>query len=180
VSAQVLREQVLAPTLDAIALNARQHRLFFNPTVEADSMVEHLQALARTATPEQAPHVEALLLLVRDAVVANTAEGGRQRVAAGAADGLLSEAHRCQRQPRAAAPTVKGTAALLRGPLDVLGRSADYVTPKARASAAAEVAAVIDATPVALLVGTSLRHELGVRKFTLLGQLVAEKTGVRS
>lgn len=76
--------------MDAQAANARQDRVLYDPSPETDSALEHLLAIAKTATPEQRPHIRALIRCLGEARHLNAAEREHERAAAAVADPVSS------------------------------------------------------------------------------------------
>lgn len=172
VPSSLIRDRVLAPAMDARAENLRQARLISNPSPEIDSITEHLTELARTTTPAQRPHVRALLELVRDLATSNHAEGETQTTIAGVVDHLASDLRKAETLDRSGELGVKAIARRLRLPLEDLVNGKRPDSRKVVAARAAVNAVLREVPGVYLLDNASLRHELGVTRYTLLCELV--------
>jgi CHAT domain-containing protein len=175
VPSSLLRDRVLNPTMDARAHNLHQARLIANPTPEIDSIVEHLAAIAETATDTQRGHVLELLRLVRDLAASNHAEGTRQQTVAGVVDRLAADLRRHETTARTSFG-VQQLARALRKPLETIvnargAGSAKYVT------AVRQIEDVLRMVPAThLLDNVSLRHELGVAKYDALTRIIDGRT----
>lgn len=164
--------QVVTAAMESIARNREQHQIAFNPDDEVNSLVEHIREIARTATPEQRPHVHALFDLIRSLCESNHAELRCERFIAAAADAMTDPGW-----------TVKRAARELRDPLATLCNP--ILPEQMKADALTEVRRVIRACPRDLLVtGDTIKpalcHELRVRKSTTLWTLLAEPQAVTS
>lgn len=174
-SAAVARRDLLEPTLDAKALNQHQQRIVANPSPECDSLVEHISAVARTATPEQRDHLYAIARLLNDLAHANHAEGECERMVAGAADQLVTDLRDDELNHTVKDRlTAKSIARRLRGPLTVLA-SPTFASAAALVEAIRVVDDVLARASTGLLLSVAVRHELGVAKFTLLSELHASR-----
>lgn len=175
VPSSLIRDRVLNPVMDARGENLCQQRLINNATPEIDSIVEHVAALIRTATDRQRPHLRALLELVRDLAQSNTREGAAQTSVAGVVDQLAADLRRSETTGHTEFG-VQQLARALRRPLETIVNakrddSARYVT------AVRQIGQVLDMVPAAhLLDNASLRHELGVTKYTRLCELIRERS----
>lgn len=174
VPSSLVRDRILNPVLDARAENLRQARLIANASPEVDSIVEHVREIARNATPGQRGHLGALLLLVRDLAQSNAAEGNREAGVAGVVDQLASDLRRHE----TSTPLGMGAQDLarrLRGPLGILAnpRAAGGTKYVAAVRAIEDVLAVVPSCH--LLDNVTLRHELGVRKYSGLCDLIRER-----
>lgn len=176
VNADVLNARVVDPLLDARALNLQQQRLIHNASPEVDSLVEHVRELARTVTVEQREHLAAILDLVRDLAESNTTEGDLQRAVVGAAEEMAHEA--LDRRVRDALG-VKAIANTLREPLGVIAHP-DQHPAAAFMSAVDVVYDVLARVPAEKLTARSVCHELGIRKYTALVELVNNRQAART
>lgn len=175
VPSALIRDRVLHPVLDARAENLQQRRLIHNPSEETDSIVEHLAELARTCTPEQRPHLRAVLDLLRELAVSNVREGQGQQTIAGVVDTLAADLRKHETLDRSGDLGVKSIARRLRKPLEDLVNSRSP-SSKAVVEARAAVDAVLREVPSAYLIGNvSLRHELGVTRYTRLVELIQDR-----
>lgn len=82
--------------MDAQAANARQDRVLYDPSPETDSALEHLLAIAKTASTEQRPHIRALIRCLGEARHLNAAERQHERAAAAVADPVSSVHEFCK------------------------------------------------------------------------------------
>jgi hypothetical protein len=168
-SAQIIREHILAPALDGIARNHRQTRIIVNPTPEIDSIVEHVTELIRTAVPAQRPHLAALIGLCRDLLAENRAEGELERSVAGAADRLavdLARAATVGQKPLGA----RSAARELRAPLANLANP--IIQGTARDTALAAVRGVVARSTRDNVLSNTVRHELGPKRYQLLADII--------
>lgn len=148
-------------TLDAQALNGRQHRALYDPSAEIDSVAEKILALRRFDVPDHA--IRELLLNVRDILAMNASERHAEHDVQGAVD-------RVRRTPDLIGIlTIKTLARELREDLAVLsGTGGDRIT------AALRLNDTIRRTPRDRLLSQSLRHELGANRHDLLTTLVGQ------
>lgn len=150
--------------LDAIAHNLNQDRLIANPSTEVDSLVEHLAVLNRTSLPEQRPHIAAIVTIVKGLLNSNRLELGCTQHIAGTADEL---------QVRGVKPLAKKAVAReLRDPLANLLRS-KLIGPTRVQQAMDIVADVCSRSSRANVLSVAVRHEIGVKRYSLLTELVA-------
>lgn len=174
VPSSLIREQVLNVALDARGENIRQQRLLHNPaTPGADSFVEHLAALRRTATPRQRPHLRALLKLTRDLARSNAAEGRCETQIAGVVDQLAADLRRAETRsmPRLGASDAE-LALRLRRPLDTI-LSARRRNGKAYVTAIAAVRDVARSVGrETLIANATLRNTLGLARYDALVRIV--------
>jgi hypothetical protein len=161
---------VISAALEGIARNREQHRIAFDPDNEINSLVEHIREIARTATPEQRPHVHALFRLIRDLCESNHAELRCERFIAAAADAMADPGW-----------TVKRAARELRDPLAVLCNP--IIGEQAKERAREDVRRVVRLCPRDLLVlgddvRPSLVNEIRTRKATALWPFLCEPQAV--
>lgn len=176
VPSSLIREQVLNVALDARGENIRQQRLLHNPTTPgADSFVEHLAALRRTATPRQRPHLRALLKLTRDLARSNAAEGRCETQIAGVVDQLAADLRRAETRsmPRLGASDAE-LALRLRRPLDtILSARRRNRNGKAYLDAIAAVRDVARSVGrETLIANATLRNTLGLARYDALVRIV--------
>lgn len=167
-TSRCMRDRFLHPAMDARALNLDQERLFFNPTPEVDSLLEHLTAAGMNPAARAA-----CLDVIRRLVAANRAEGEAERQLAGAADRLAVELRTAESEGLGA-PSAKRLAALLREPLGVIAK------PPAEdglrfVAAVRQVDTAIRETPESVLLSSTVEHELGPGRFALLRRLHASR-----
>lgn len=136
--------------MDAQALNAAQDRALFNDTPEADSALEHAHFLLRTANDSQRPHAAALVRLLGEIRSANQRERVMERVAAGMADPVRNVHDYCN--------TVRPLLADLMNP----------ACHKRHGQLVDDLREVFARTRPGSRRSISVRHLLGVRKFTRL------------
>lgn len=175
-SLNVLQRTVLNPLLDAQARNDEQHLALFDPSPEADSLIEHLSRLSRLKG-EDRENVRAAMLLALRVGKSNRAERDYERTATGAADAMVREVN--GPETMRSALSVKSIARALREPLRTIsthGGGASAVPFDATLS----VARVIQRVPADLLLAPAVRRELGERKFAVLRSLVSQQPGIGS
>ena len=174
VSALVLRSGFVEPGMDGIACNQAQSRIVFDPSPEVDSLVEALVAMRDGVDPGELLTAERLLV---ELLRVNRAEGDIWRAVTGRADALACELHRLE--VTGAAPCGLATRALanaLRAPLGVL--CAPIVDPIAAADAVRAVDRVTAVLPRERIVGGSLEHQLGGRRYRRLVELFDRRDAV--
>lgn len=154
--------------LEARACNLLQGRLLFDPSPEADSLLE-LPAVARGEGASERL-VALMASLCRRVIASNGAEGQAELELAGLLDG---HAARQRRLPAADRLTVKAIAARVRGPLAVLVDPAAH-DGVAYYRACCAVRDVVAACPPEQLLSPALAHELRGRKHALLGRLARD------
>lgn len=155
--------------LDGLVHNQDQARLIANPTVEVDSLVDHLTVLARTSMPEQRRHIRAALDIARRLHESNQLEAACERHIAGAADRAADELELIT----ASGVAPMGRRRVARALRDPLANLCNPVIRGARRQAAMD--AVVDVcrrSTRANVLSTTVRHELGVKRFSLLTELV--------
>lgn len=88
-TAGAIRKHLLNEAMDARAHNMDQARLLWNPTPEADSLLEYLHEI-RDAVPVEV--MSKMLTLIRQLVESNQVEGEHERRLAGFADQMAQYA----------------------------------------------------------------------------------------
>lgn len=168
-TAAVIRRDYLEPSLDALALNDAQDRLIQNDTPEADSLIEHLAALAPVVRETRA--VPNLISLFDQAIELrdwNRSEGRCVRTVSGNADTLVTDLRTLELSGRGTPRRAKAIARELREPLRVL---ADRIAGDARdesVEAGIRLGEIIARTPSAQLFSPAVLRELGSAKAACL------------
>lgn len=140
--------------MDAQAVNAVQAREIFNPTPETDSALEHAEFLLRTANDVQRPHAAALVTALRRVYRLNDEERDHERRAAGIADdvnGRVSNVHELVRLVR-----------------PILSDLANVMLERKHGARRADLRDIFARADERTLRSVSIRHLLGVRKYTRL------------
>jgi hypothetical protein len=176
-----MTERVIALVLDAQSLNAHQQRLNLHQERLIGRAAGLIARMKRTGLDErQCKLVDEAVGLIREfwrsnlsEREANEAERECQRTLAGIIDAL-------PQSPSQRGWTVKRAARVLRAPLGDLCNP--LVTGARREAALAIVDDFVATAPAHLLAVScvSLRHELGVSKFSRLHELIAERMAVAS
>lgn len=164
-----LRNAVLEEQITGQAINREQDHHLVNRTPEIDSLGEILLELARNSTGRRRRLALEGLRLVKQVRRLNDAELGCEQRTAGLAEQLSPQLLAARRRW-----SIKRLAAELRPLL------ADLANPLVRGDAQqrrmTRLVTIVAEAPAASLRSVALRHELGVRKFTLLQQLL-DQTG---
>lgn len=166
-AAEIVRDDVLMPALDARALNTDQALLIANPSPEVDSLEEYVRSLDG-AVHQQV--MTALLGLCRRLADSNDEEGEIEREIAGTSERLAAQLYttRGRSQPLG----VRKVANQLRAPLNVLEKPREF-DGIAYFQASCAVRVLIEQMPTDRLLSDWMRKELGRTKFELLVRLAA-------
>lgn len=164
-TAATVKREVLDPSLEGIALNLQQERLVCNPSPEVDSLVEHINALART-DPGRASD---MMRLLTQLVASNQLEREQWRKPAGFAD--RTARHLRDTELNGGGPRgvpARQIATTFRDPLDAFAAARD------RATVLQVVAAIrlLTTVPADQLLAPAVLHNLGKAKGRLLEQIV--------
>lgn len=166
-----IRNSVLEQAITGQAVNREQDRRLVNATPEIDSLAEILAAIGTSTTGRTRALAAEGLRLVKTIRDLNDSEHACEHAIAGHAERLA------QINARTPAWTIKRLAAELRPVL------ADLQNPMLgtarREQRFTRLAEIIGQAPAENLRSVWLRHELGVRKFSLLQEAV-ERVGARS
>ncbi len=173
VTAGVVRDVFLFPSMDARAANIEQRRLLFNSSPEPDSLFEHLELLRSGESRSW----RALIAITTDLSASNSIEGDHELGIAGAADQLATDLRDRELNGNAPVPlAAKAIARRLRGSLTSLSQPAG-IPATDLLKAATTIAETIRRVPRLQLLSPAVAHELGRRKYELLCELVdSEKT----
>lgn len=172
-TAATIKRTVLEPSLDALALNGAQARLIQNDTPEADSVIEHLAALAPIVRETRAvPNLVQLFdqtISLRDW---NRSEGDRVRVVTGHADGMVTDLRTLELSGSGGASplTAKALVRALRAPLRMIAEPS-LGDPRAWVDAGRQVGEILARTPEAQLFHPAVTRELGKAKAAALREL---------
>lgn len=146
-------------TLDCIAINDKQRRLFANPSPERDSLFEHLQYLRTKYAIRDEDALPAFQAL-RELIELNDAELHGEQEVVGLTDAVLRAEHAaCRPMLADTAPSIKRLASMLRPHLSVLAAPAGHSASRLVAARRA-VTDIVRTTPAPRLQSSSLRHEL--------------------
>lgn len=167
-----ITNQALEEQLTGMAVNRNQDRQLANRTPEIDSLAEILLAIHSAESPTvRRQLVVAGLDLIRQIRELNDVEHGCEQRTAGLAQQITPQLAAARRRW-----TIKRLAAELRPLLaDLANHMVHGDTQKDRL---ARLATIVAEAPQENLRSVALRHELGVRKFTLLQELL-DQTAVR-
>jgi hypothetical protein len=147
----------LASLLDAQVENEQQHLIVFNPSPEADSLVEHVVSLVRDGTDPVAA-AERITPLLNQLVASNQRERAHQHDAARPLDNLTSFLHVHGHRGL----SVKDAERRLRAPLKTIRAARTEVVDGTRFfHASCQVKDVICELPTDTLRGKTLRERLG-------------------
>lgn len=164
-TSDLIREQLLAPSMDATALNDQQAAMIVNGTPQIDSLVEHLIAALHGERTDE--HLRAALGIVGRIQAANRAEGACERRISGAADDLartFRDAELNGGQPA----KMWSAKRVNRETRDALSVLLNPVLTGQHEDALAAVVAVVAACPRDVLLSERTLHELQPRKFRRL------------
>lgn len=166
-AAEIIRDDVLIPVLDARALNTDQALLIANPSEEVDSLEEYVRALDGAVHPRV---VSGLLALCRRLAESNDEEGEIERAIAGTSERLAAQLYRTRGKSQPLG--IRKVANQLRTPLGVLAKPREF-DGIAYFKASCVVRDVIEQMPADRLRCDWMRNELGRAKFELLVRLAA-------
>lgn len=161
IAAAAVQRDGLAPALDVVAIGLAEHRVFYDPSEERDSLLELLPAVVPAST-RQSGRGRAFVGLLREGMELNSVQTHRGRDVAGFLDSLATDLRAAERTPG-----VKAIAREVRDPLralaDLPGEDLARVVGAVRA-----IDSVLDRAGPARALGRSVEHELGVRAYALL------------
>ena len=165
-TAATVKRQVLDPALEGIALNRQQERLVYDPSPEADSLAEHINALASQHPAECAE----MMRLLTQLVASNQLERAEWAKPAGFGDEQVRHLRRAELDGGSQAVPTREVARALRGPLDALAEICDRVSVE-QAAVAMSLAVRL---PESQLLAPNVRRELGDRRTDRLARLKAQ------
>ena len=176
ITAAVAREQFLEPAMDARACNLEQERLVFDPSPQDDSVLEHLRGLAELADCDaERTHVLGLTTVTQQIAVSNMAEGTFELRISSTADDVSRWLRDRELNQDGAVLGSKDIARALREPLRTLTSPRPGVWDLVDAVRAVDE--VLARVPSTQALSSTVRYELGERKFALLEQLVMRREG---
>lgn len=175
ISAGTVAREGLDPAMDSVAVGLAEHRVFFNPSEEPDSLFELLPELV---DPRKSAEGRRFVALLRECCELNATQTGRGRAAAGFLDGLVTDLRDIELNRAEERGTMAGraVAAAVRDPLRTLaGLDPDDLA--AVVDAVRAVDRVLGSTPRAQALSREVQHQIGVRAFELLSELSHRRGG---
>lgn len=168
------------PSLDAIALNRQQRDLVFNPSEEADSIIEHLLHVRPDSRAER-DHLRAAAKLSLQFAELNDGEFSHLRTIAGTADRLARDLHVAERNGLGASVRAKAIANRIRDALKVIyAKDPSERTARDYLEAVWALGDLFREVPADQLFTPALEHELGKGRMRQLRELYEQRMGVRA
>jgi hypothetical protein len=174
ITAHSAQTDLLHPAMDGLALGLQQNRIVHNPSIEKDSVLEHLMHAADLLPRghEAREEIAAAILLLGQLVKSNRAEGEKWRTVIGPCDRLVTELRATEKR-QGSGFDYRTFCRDARPHLKVLASHLTTADNKARARD--HLAQLVAGVPESLLLSATIRNELGVNAYTALVDFTRER-----